>query len=133
MPSRQNIREKTMERFFGVAGAVAAMIGVILGAFGAHGLRGRLSSADMEIFETGVRYHMYHALGLFAVAWAASRWPSGATTLAGWSLIVGIVVFSGSLYTLVLTGQRWLGAVTPIGGLALIAGWAALAWAMLRS
>ena len=83
--------------------------------------------------ETGVRYHMYHALGLFAVAWAASRWPSGATTAAGWLLIVGIVIFSGSLYALVLTGQRWLGAVTPVGGLALIAGWAALAWAALRS
>ena len=88
-----------MERVFAIAGAVAAMIGVIVGAFGAHELRGRLSPADLEIFETGVRYHMYHALGLFAVAWAASRWPSGATTLAGWLLIVGIVVFSGSLYT----------------------------------
>ena len=122
-----------MERFFAVAGAVAAMMGVIVGAFGAHGLRGRLSPDDLEIFETGVRYHMYHALGLFVVAWAASRWPSGATTLAGWLLIIGIVIFSGSLYTLVLTGQRWLGAVTPLGGLALIAGWGALAWAALRS
>ena len=72
-----------MERFFAVAGSVAAMIGVIVGAFGAHGLQGRVTPADLEIFETGVRYHMYHALGLFAVAWAASRWPSGATTLAG--------------------------------------------------
>ena len=122
-----------MERVFAIAGAVAAMSGVIVGAFGAHGLRSRLSAADLEIFETGVRYHMYHALGLFAVAWVASRWPSGATTLAGWLLIVGIVVFSGSLYTLVLTGQRWLGAVTPVGGSALIAGWGALAWAVLRS
>ena len=76
---------------------------------------------------------MYHALGLFAVAWVASRWPSGAATLAGWLLIVGIVVFSGSLYALVLTGQRWLGAVTPVGGLALVVGWGALAWAILRS
>jgi len=122
-----------MERIFAIAGALAAMSGVTLGAFGAHALRDRLSPADLEIFETGVRYHMYHALGLFAVAWAASRWPSGATTAAGWLLIVGIVVFSGSLYTLVLTGQRWLGAVTPLGGVALIAGWAALAWAALRS
>jgi uncharacterized membrane protein YgdD (TMEM256/DUF423 family) len=122
-----------MERFFAGAGAVAAMIAVIVGAFGAHGLRDRLSPADLEIFETGVRYHMYHALGLFAVAWVASRWPSGTTTAAGWLFIVGIVVFSGSLYTLVLTGQRWLGAVTPVGGLALVAGWAALAWAVLRS
>jgi len=122
-----------MERIFAIAGALAAMSGVAFGAFGAHALRDRLSPADLEIFETGVRYHMYHALGLFAVAWAASRWPSGATTAAGWLLIVGIVVFSGSLYTLVLTGQRWLGAVTPLGGVALIAGWAALAWAALRS
>ena len=122
-----------MERVFAIAGAVAAMIGVILWAFGTHGLRGRLSPADLEIFDTGVQYHIYHALGLFAVAWAASRGPSGATTLAGWLLIVGSVIFSGSLYTLVLTGQRWLGAVTPVGGLALIAGWGALAWAGLRS
>ena len=124
--------EEIMERFFAIAGAVAAMIGVIVGAFGAHGLRGRLTPADLEIFETGVRYHMYHALALFAVAWAADRWPSGATTIAGWLFIVGIVVFSGSLYTLALTGQRWLGAITPVGGVALIAGWAALGWAVLR-
>ena len=122
-----------MERFFAGAGAVAAMIAVIVGAFGAHGLRDRLTPADLEIFETGVRYHMYHALGLFAVAWVASRWPSGTTTAAGWLFIGGIVVFSGSLYTLALTGQRWLGAVTPVGGLALVAGWTALAWAVLRS
>ncbi len=122
-----------MERFFASAGAVAAAIAVIVGAFGAHGLRDRLTPADLDIFETGVRYHMYHALGLFAVAWVASRWPSATTTAAGWLFIVGIVVFSGSLYTLVLTGQRWLGAVTPVGGLALVAGWAALAWAVLRS
>lgn len=122
-----------MERFFAVAGALAAMSGVILGAFGAHGLRGRLTPADLEIFETGVRYHMYHALGLFAVAWAVTRWPSGATTLAGWSMIVGIAIFSGSLYLLVLTGHRWLGAITPLGGVALIVGWGALAWAALRS
>jgi uncharacterized membrane protein YgdD (TMEM256/DUF423 family) len=121
-----------MERFFAIAGAIASLTGVAVGAFGAHGLRGRLTPADLEIFETGVRYHMYHALGLFAVAWVASRWPSGTANWAGWLLIVGIVVFSGSLYTLVLTGQRWLGAVTPIGGVALIAGWAALAWAVYR-
>ncbi len=121
-----------MERFFAIAGAITALTGVAVGAFGAHGLRGRLTPADLEIFETGVRYHIYHALGLFAVAWIASRWPSGTANWAGWLLIVGIVVFSGSLYTLVLTGQRWLGAVTPIGGVALIAGWAALAWAVYR-
>ena len=126
------VGEEIMERFFAGAGAVAAMIGVIVGAFGAHGLESRVTPADLDIFETGVRYHMYHALGLFAVAWAASRWPSGATTLAGWLLIVGIVVFSGSLYTLVLTGQRWLGAVTPLGGLCFMAGWLCLALAAWR-
>ena len=121
-----------MERFFAIAGAIAAMTAVTIGAFGAHLLQDRLTPADLGIFETGVRYHMYHALGLFAVAWAAARWPSATTTAAGWLLIVGIVVFSGSLYMLVLTGQRWLGAITPLGGVALIAGWAALAWAALR-
>ena len=115
-----------MERFFAIAGAGAAMIGVIVGAFGAHGLRGRLTPADLEIFETGVRYHMYHALALFAVAWAADRWPSGATRIAGWLFIVGIVVFYGSLKTLVITGQGWHDAINPVGVLALIAGWAAL-------
>ena len=109
-----------------------AMLAVLLGAFGAHALRARLSPADLAIFETGVRYQMYHALALLAVAWAVSRWPSSATTAAGWLFVVGIVVFSGSLYVLVLTGQRWLGAVTPFGGLAMVCGWACLAWAVFR-
>jgi uncharacterized membrane protein YgdD (TMEM256/DUF423 family) len=76
----------------------------------------------------GVRYHFYHALGLFVVAWAATRWPGGAVTAAGWLFLAGTVIFSGSLYLLSLTGQRWLGAVTPIGGAAFLLGWLCLAW-----
>ncbi len=121
-----------MDRTFAFIGSLLAMVAVIFGAFGAHALRGRLSPEDLITFETGVRYQMYHALALLAVAWAASRWPSGATTAAGWLFVLGIVVFSGSLYVLVLTGQRWLGAVTPLGGLAMIGGWASLAWAIFR-
>ncbi len=121
-----------MDRTFALVGSLLAMVAVIFGAFGAHALGGRLSPEDLITFETGVRYQMYHALALLAVAWAASRWPSGATTAAGWLFVLGIVVFSGSLYVLVLTGQRWLGAVTPLGGLAMIGGWASLAWAIFR-
>lgn len=119
-------------RAFLLLGALFAFLGVALGAFGAHGLRERLSPGDLEIFETGVRYQMYHALGLLAVAWVAGRWPGGAATAAGWLFVAGIVVFSGSLYALVLSGLRWLGAVTPLGGLAFLAGWGALAWAVWR-
>lgn len=121
-----------MVRMFVGLGAVFALLAVALGAFGAHALEARLPADDLEIFETGVRYQMYHALALVVVAWAQTRWPGGATVLAGWLFVVGIVVFSGSLYALVLSGARWLGAVTPLGGLAFLAGWAALAWRMLR-
>jgi uncharacterized membrane protein YgdD (TMEM256/DUF423 family) len=85
------------------------------------------------VFETAARYHMYHALALLAAAWAFTRWPGGPVIAAGWLFVAGTVLFSGSLYLLALTGQRWLGAITPLGGLAFIAGWAALAWAALRS
>ena len=85
------------------------------------------------VFETGARYHMYHALALFVAAWAFTRWPGGPVIAAGWLFVAGTVLFSGSLYLLALTGQRWLGAITPLGGLAFIAGWAALAWAALRA
>lgn len=117
--------------FFGI-GALLALVGVALGAFGAHGLRGTLSTQDLATFETGVRYQMYHALALLAVAGAAARWPGGSASVAGWLFVVGILIFSGSLYVLVLTGQRWLGAVTPLGGLAFLAGWALLAWTAFR-
>ena len=121
-----------MDRTFAVTGALFALVGVALGAFGAHALASRLEPRDLAIFETGVRYQMYHAFALFALAWAATRWPSGALSLAGGAFVVGILIFSGSLYLLVLTDTRWLGAVTPIGGLAFLVGWAAMAWGIFR-
>lgn len=117
-----------MERFLFTAGAIAALLAVALGAFGAHALRDRLTPDLLAVFETGVRYHFYHALALLAAAYAASRWPDGAVAVAGWLFIAGILLFSGSLYLLAVTGTRWLGAITPLGGVAFIAGWAALAW-----
>ena len=121
-----------MDRLFFALGAIAAFIGVGLGAFAAHGLKARLDPAMLATFEIGVRYHMYHALALLGVAWACSKWPSSLTTAAGWLFILGIVVFSGTLYALALTGVRWLGAITPLGGLAFLAGWLCLAWAAAR-
>lgn len=117
-----------MERFLFVSGALAALLGVLLGAFGTHALRDRLPPDLLATFETGVRYHFYHAFALLAAAYAAQRWPEGAAVAAGALFMAGIVLFSGSLYLLALTGVRWLGAITPLGGLAFIAGWAALAW-----
>jgi len=122
-----------MERRFFALGALFGFLGVALGAFGAHALRSRLSPSDLAVYETGVRYQMYHALALLAVAWATSQWPTAGTVrLAGWLFIVGILLFSGSLYALVLTGHRALGAVTPLGGLAFLLAWALLAWTALR-
>ena len=113
-------------------GACAAGLGVVLGAFGAHALKVRLTPEMLAVFETGVRYHMYHALALLAAGWAATRWTSSAVGVAGWAFLVGIVLFSGSLYILAATGVRAWGAVTPFGGLGFIVGWVALAWAALR-
>lgn len=121
-----------MKLFF-VLGAMFGGLAVVLGAFGAHALRGSLSTEDLSTFEIGVRYQMYHALALLAVAWAMTQWEAAALTAAGWAFVVGIVIFSGSLYVLVLTGQRWLGAVTPVGGVAFILGWGLLAWVALRA
>ncbi len=99
-----------------------------LGAFAAHGLKAILAPDMLAVFETGVRYQMYHAFALFAAAWAFARWPSRAFAIAGGLFVAGIVVFSGSLYLLALTDTRWLGAITPLGGLAFLAGWLCLAW-----
>ena len=121
-----------MDRLFFALGALLAGLGVAAGAFGAHGLRDRLSSEMLAIFETGVRYHLIHALALMMTAWASTRWTSGLISGAGWLFVIGIVVFSGSLYALSLTETRWLGAITPTGGVAFIVGWILLAWAALR-
>jgi len=117
-----------VERFFFALGSVSAFIAVALGAFAAHGLKSRLDAAMLATFETGVRYQMYHALALLAVAWACTRWPGTAVNASGWLFVAGTVLFSGSLYALSLTGIRWLGAITPVGGIAFLAGWLCLAW-----
>jgi uncharacterized membrane protein YgdD (TMEM256/DUF423 family) len=122
-----------MDRLFFLLGAISAFAGVAAGAFGAHGLKERLSADMLTTFEIGVRYQMYHAFALLAVAWAASRWPGTLNVAAGWLFVAGTIVFSGSLYALSLTGQRWLGAITPIGGLAFLAGWLCLAAACWKS
>lgn len=121
-----------MDRLFFAAGAVSALIAVAAGAFGAHGLRERLDPRMLAIFETAARYQMYHALALLAVAWACTRFRGGLPPAAGWLFLAGTVIFSGSLYLLSLTGQRWFGAITPIGGAAFLAGWTLLAVAAVR-
>lgn len=121
-----------MERTFFGLGAVSGFLAVAAGAFGAHALKARLTPDLLAIFETGARYQLIHALALGLVAWAASRWPVTAPVVAGWALVAGTVLFSGSLYVLALTGQRWLGAITPLGGVAFLVGWGALAWAAWR-
>jgi uncharacterized membrane protein YgdD (TMEM256/DUF423 family) len=115
-----------MERLFFGLGAGSALVAVAAGAFGAHGLRGRLTPELLAVFETASRYQMYHAFGLLAVAWAVSRWPGALPVWAGWLFVAGTVLFSGSLYILALTGVRWWGAVAPLGGLAFLAGWLCL-------
>lgn len=113
-----------MKLFLALA-ALSGFIGVAAGAFGAHGLEGKASARDLEAFETGARYQMYHALALIAVAWLADRYPSRAVTVAGWSFVFGTLLFTGSLYVMGLTGSRALVMATPIGGLGFLVGWAA--------
>jgi uncharacterized membrane protein YgdD (TMEM256/DUF423 family) len=122
-----------MDRLFFTLGSLLAGLSVALGAFGAHALRARLTADLLANFETGARYQMYHGLALLAAAWAITRWPGSSLPIAaGWLFVAGVVLFSGSLYLLSLTGQRWLGAVTPFGGLAFLAGWVCLVVAAAR-
>ena len=116
-----------MEQLFFLLGSLSAFLAVAAGAFGAHGLKGRLSPELLAIFEVGVRYQMYHAFALIATAWALSRWPSTLVTAGGWLFVIGTLIFSGSLYLLSMSGVKWLGAITPLGGLAFLAGWLCLA------
>ena len=122
-----------MNRTFWMLGCAFGFLAVAAGAFGAHALRARLGPELLAVWETAARYQMYHALALLAVAMAAGRWPGGGWTAAGWLFTGGILVFSGSLYLLAFSGVRWLGAVTPLGGLCLLAGWIALALAARAS
>lgn len=122
-----------MEKILFISGALSGGLAVALGAFGAHGLRERLTPQLLETFETAVRYEIYHAFAILVVAFALTRWQSNLLPLAGWAFVVGTILFSGSLYVLALTGMRWLGAITPFGGVAFIAGWILLAVGVWQS
>jgi uncharacterized membrane protein YgdD (TMEM256/DUF423 family) len=117
--------------FWAIAGAINAFLAVACGAFGAHALKRRLDTERLAVFETGARYHMYHSLALVAVSWLATT--RGAADTAGTLFLAGIVMFSGSLYALALSGVRKLGAITPIGGLCFLLGWADFAWVAMRA
>ena len=119
-------------RLFFVLGAVSAFLGVALGALGAHLLKERLAPDLLATFEVGVRYQMYHALALLAVGWVSTKWPGSGAAMAGWLFVAGTVIFSGSFYVLAISGIRWLGAITPLGGLAFLGGWLCLAWHVWR-
>lgn len=122
-----------MEKTFFALASILGGLAVALGAFGAHALENRVEERLLEVFETGVRYHFYHALALIAVVVALNMWPtSNLPAIAGWLFVAGIVIFSGSLYLMTFTGIRMLGAITPIGGVAFIAGWVCLAMTALR-
>jgi len=119
-------------KYFLVTGALNAMASVMLGAFGAHGLKDKLSSQAMTTFQTGVEYHFYHSLGLLVVGLIITQLPISGIKLTGWLMIAGIILFSGSLYLLALTGIRQLGMITPIGGICFIAAWGLLAFTLYR-
>ena len=120
-------------RWILVAGALAGLLGVALGAFGAHALRSRFSPAELQVWQTAVQYHQWHALALLVLGaiallrpdWQALRWVAGL-------MLAGLVLFSGSLYLLCLLGERWLGAVTPVGGSLWLVAWALAAWVFWR-
>ena len=120
------------DRISALLGALNMFIAVGTGAFGAHGLKERLSAEMLAVWQTAVTYQMAHALGLLAIAALVPRFGSGLLTSGGWLMFAGIVLFSGSLYVLALTNVRWLGAVTPIGGLGFLAGWLLVALAAWR-
>ena len=109
-------------RLWAMMGAANAFLPVAAGAFGARGLRSRVRDRMLAVFETGARYQMFHALGLLAVAWLASQ-REGVANAAGWAMLAGVVLFSGSLYAMALTGVTRLGMVTPLGGVGFLVGW----------
>ncbi|MCG6873863.1 MAG: DUF423 domain-containing protein [Betaproteobacteria bacterium] len=121
----------TTPKLFLVLGALTAMLAVVLGAFGAHALRAKLAPDLLAIYQTAVQYHFWHALGLLVIGVVAIHMPAASMLKwAGWVMFAGIVLFSGSLYVLAITGARWLGAVTPFGGAAFIVSWVLLAIAV---
>jgi len=123
-----------MPKLFLVLASFNGLLAVTLGAFAAHGLRNIVAENLLNSFQTGVQYQMYHALALFGVGLLALNYPTaGLLRASGYLFLVGIVFFSGSLYLLALTGIRWLGAITPIGGVAFLAAWTLLAWFLIRT
>ncbi len=118
---------------FAFLGALCAASAVAAGAFGAHALKSILDPAMLAVYETAARYQMYHALGLFVVAWLSRETQSPIATKAGWFFCAGILLFSGSLYIVALAGIKWMGALTPLGGVSFISGWACLAWTAWRA
>lgn len=123
-----------MERTFFILGSLFGALSVGMGAFGAHALRDRVEAGLLANYQTGVTYMFYHTLALFVVVLALTRWPgSNLPVWSGWLFVVGIVFFTGSLVLMAFTGQRWLGAITPIGGVAFIVGWLLLAWTAFQA
>jgi len=125
-------RGSSMEQTWFALGCVLMVAGVVAGAFAAHGLKDRISADHLDVWQTAARYHIYHALALLGVAYATARWRGVLPAMAGWLFVGGIVLFSGSLYVLAITGAKWLGAITPLGGLCFLVGWGALAIAAWR-
>ena len=122
-----------MVRLFLVVASLSGSVAVALGAFAAHILKQKLSAEMFSVFEVGVRYHFYHALALFVVAFAINQFPNANLSPAGWLFLAGTIIFSGSLYALSVTEIKVLGAITPIGGLCFLAGWLWLAWSVWKS
>lgn len=122
-----------MLKIFIVLGSLNAFLSVVLGAFGAHGLKNKLSPEMLAIYQTGVQYHMYHAIGLILIGMLAYWLDPSTLNWAGWSLLIGIILFSGSLYVLSISGIKWLGAITPLGGLAFLIGWLLIVIAAFRA
>jgi len=122
-----------MTKTFLIIAAIFGFLGVAIGAFGAHALKDKLTPQLLETFETGVRYQMYHVFAIVVVALASAQWRIGLLNISGWLFVAGIIIFSGSLYILSLTGEKMWGAVTTFGGLALLAGWLTLAIGVYKS
>lgn len=121
-------------KLFLILGGINAALVVMLGAFGAHGLKARISADMLAVYQTGVHYHLFHALGLLAVGLVASQIADSVwLKWSGWLMLLGIILFSGSLYVLSVSGLRWLGMVTPFGGLAFIAAWIVFVIAIAKS
>lgn len=119
-------------KLFIIFGALLGLLAVAAGAFGAHALENHLDARMLEIWETAARYQIYHALALFGAAWLVTQSPSGWASAAGWAFFIGTLIFSGSLYILALSGIKWLGAITPLGGISLMVGWFSCLMAALK-